>query len=102
MSDTGNVYSWGDGSLGALGHGDRSNQSAPSLVHGLEDKQTAIREVVSGFAYSVAIGSMCYCKENSPLNISVDKQVYSWGFGRIGHDDAEYQPIPRVIANLQA
>lgn len=55
-AEDGTVYSWGDGSLGALGHGDRSNQTTPYVIRGLQDKHTAVREVVAGFAFSVAVG----------------------------------------------
>jgi alpha-tubulin suppressor-like RCC1 family protein len=80
------IFTWGDGSLGALGHGERSSLSGPALVRALKDRDAHVERLAAGFSHTVAVA------ENGA--------VYSWGFGRIGHEDVEFQPLPRVIAGI--
>ncbi|KAJ6831907.1 uncharacterized protein M6B38_343410 [Iris pallida] len=47
------VYTWGKGANGRLGHGDTSDRNSPSLVESLKDKQ--VRSVVCGTNFTAAI-----------------------------------------------
>ncbi|XP_078429611.1 PH, RCC1 and FYVE domains-containing protein 1-like isoform X2 [Wolffia australiana] len=47
------VYTWGKGSSGCLGHGDCGNRNSPTLVEALKDKQ--VRSVVCGSNFTAAI-----------------------------------------------
>ncbi|KAJ4813984.1 Regulator of chromosome condensation (RCC1) family with FYVE zinc finger domain-containing protein [Rhynchospora pubera] len=47
------VYTWGKGTNGQLGHGDKNDRKAPTLVEALRDKQ--VKMVVCGSDYTVAI-----------------------------------------------
>ncbi|ONK63536.1 uncharacterized protein A4U43_C07F16240 [Asparagus officinalis] len=47
------VYTWGKGANGRLGHGDTNDRSSPSLVDALKDKQ--VRSVVCGTNFTAAI-----------------------------------------------
>jgi alpha-tubulin suppressor-like RCC1 family protein len=53
LSDLGKVYTWGKGRQGALGHGDRNNQTKPKVVESLNDK--IIVCVTAGASFCVAI-----------------------------------------------
>ncbi|KAL0926186.1 hypothetical protein M5K25_002395 [Dendrobium thyrsiflorum] len=47
------VYTWGKGASGRLGHGDTDDRSTPTLVEALKDKQ--VRSVVCGTNFTAAI-----------------------------------------------
>ncbi|KAG8085423.1 hypothetical protein GUJ93_ZPchr0010g9979 [Zizania palustris] len=47
------VYTWGKGANGRLGHGDTDDRSSPTLVEALKDKQ--VRTVVCGINFTAAI-----------------------------------------------
>ncbi|WOK93549.1 hypothetical protein Cni_G02249 [Canna indica] len=47
------VYTWGKGANGRLGHGDTDDKNFPTLVEGLKDKQ--VRSVVCGTNFTAAI-----------------------------------------------
>ncbi|ONK67499.1 uncharacterized protein A4U43_C05F680, partial [Asparagus officinalis] len=47
------VYTWGKGANGRLGHGDTNDRSSPSLVDALKDKQ--VRSIVCGANFTAAI-----------------------------------------------
>lgn len=66
----GDVYTWGEGFCGQLGHGDRRPHLLPEQVTlgGLED------ECVSNMS--------CGCRHT--LVVTEEGEVYSWGLGRFG------------------
>uniref|UniRef100_A0A8D3DEC0 HECT-type E3 ubiquitin transferase n=1 Tax=Scophthalmus maximus TaxID=52904 RepID=A0A8D3DEC0_SCOMX len=68
----GEVFSWGDGDYGKLGHGNSSTQKYPKLIQGpLQGKVVVC--VSAGYRHSAAV--------------SEDGELYTWGegdFGRLG------------------
>ena len=64
ISDAGDVWTWGTGLHGQLGHGDLENQAEPKLILRLQEK----------VMISVSVGhshSICISDEDLP---------YTWGF----------------------
>lgn len=53
VSDTGVLYTWGDGSTGALGHGEMTNEPSPRLVEAFKNK--TVKSVVCGACHTVCI-----------------------------------------------
>lgn len=47
------VYSWGKGANGRLGHGDTEDRSTPTLIEALKDKQ--VKSIVCGSSFTAAI-----------------------------------------------
>ncbi|KAK3228813.1 hypothetical protein Dsin_000694 [Dipteronia sinensis] len=47
------VYSWGKGANGRLGHGDTDDRNSPSLIEALRDKQ--VKSIVCGTSFTAAI-----------------------------------------------
>ena len=81
------VYSWGSGDKGKLGHGNTSDQRTPKLVESLRGKH--IRKISAGFFHSLAVSEL--------------GNVYSWGKGnkgRLGHGDEEDKNFPQLISQL--
>ena len=94
ISDTGQLYTWGWGVNGQLGHGDDATCLTPTLVKRLQP--VYISHVSCGLAHTVAVSE-------------VDKQVYSWGwdeYGQLGQGiwdifGANKNRTPRPVRELQ-
>ncbi|XP_075228227.1 E3 ubiquitin-protein ligase HERC2 isoform X3 [Lycorma delicatula] len=87
LTADGEVYSWGEGDDGKLGHGDRSMCDRPCLIETLRGKE--IIEIACGGAHSAAITS--------------HGELYTWGkgrYGRLGHGDSEDQLKPKLVERL--
>jgi alpha-tubulin suppressor-like RCC1 family protein len=85
----GELYTWGGGMYGKLGHGNENGHSIPCLVDALIGVK--VRQIACGSRHTVAL------LEN--------KDVYAWGDkenGVSGHGDSEgHQYVPRVIDELK-
>lgn len=81
LTSGGDVFTWGDGSLGQLGLGDFRKQHTPHRVMELQGKM--ILQISCG-AYHTAC-------------IDKDEKVYTWGqggSGRLGHDSEHDLAVP--------
>uniref|UniRef100_A0A3P8VAG2 Uncharacterized protein n=1 Tax=Cynoglossus semilaevis TaxID=244447 RepID=A0A3P8VAG2_CYNSE len=107
----GEVFSWGDGDYGKLGHGNSSTQKYPKLIQGL-----ALRRVQSqwltpsssclssdtGFVVTQLVTS-CGSDGHS-MALTESGEVFSWGdgdYGKLGHGNSDRQRRPRQIEALQ-
>ena len=84
LTGSGAVWSWGQGDVGALGHGDDQDQWQPTKVETL-----AGRRVVA-----VSAG-----REHS-LALTADGAIWSWGcggHGRLGHGDEQRRLPPKQV-----
>jgi hypothetical protein len=79
VSQDGDVYTWGDGFCGQVGHGDKRPQLTPRQVTqgGLED------EVVSSIS----------CGSRHTLAVTEDGLVFSWGLGHFGVLGRSFTPF---------
>ncbi|XP_037077204.1 E3 ubiquitin-protein ligase HERC2-like [Pollicipes pollicipes] len=87
LTSEGEVYSWGEGDDGKLGHGSKSSCERPRLIDALRDKRVAT--VACGGSHSACV--------------TVDGHLYTWGrgrYGRLGHGDSEDQTRPRLVETL--
>jgi alpha-tubulin suppressor-like RCC1 family protein len=81
----GQCYSWGDGSLGRLGHGDTTSVPMPRLISTLKSQKVV----------SAAAG-----EEHSAATTS-EGLLYTWGsgsFGKLGHGEPTDESTPRKVA----
>ena len=87
--ESGEVYSWGYGQQGQLGHGSSSNEKAPKLVRAFAERNVVVTQVAAGWRHSLAL--------------TTDLHVYSWGHGdkgQLGHGDTKSSHLPRVVEAL--
>jgi len=87
--DSGEVYSWGYGQQGQLGHGSSSNEKVPKLVSFFTQRNVAVTQVAAGWRHSLAL--------------TTDLHVYSWGHGdkgQLGLGDTKSSLLPRVVEAL--
>ncbi|MBN3299656.1 HERC2 ligase, partial [Amia calva] len=92
LSANGEVFSWGCGDGGRLGHGDTTYLEEPTLIAALTGKQTGkhVVHIACGSTYSAAI--------------TADGELYTWGrgnYGRLGHGSSEDQTTPMLVTGLK-
>jgi E3 ubiquitin-protein ligase HERC2 len=86
VSVNGELFTWGQGTNGRLGHGDSNNLNKPKAVKGLEKVRVTCVACSSREAHTLAAG------DNNTL--------WSWGdgsFGKLGVKDKEYSDVPLLI-----
>ena len=85
ITNTGQVYSWGEGSYGRLGHGDTVTIKTPKRVEALKD--VVVVQVSCGSRHSAAV--------------TADGVLYTWGSGtdgKLGHGNTESVNTPKVLS----
>ncbi|XP_041442593.1 probable E3 ubiquitin-protein ligase HERC1 isoform X2 [Xenopus laevis] len=88
FSTEGEVFSWGDGDYGKLGHGNSSTQKYPKLIQGTLQGKVVVC-VSAGYRHSAAV--------------TEDGELYTWGegdFGRLGHGDSNSRNIPTLVKDI--
>ncbi|KAE8748468.1 hypothetical protein FOCC_FOCC004763 [Frankliniella occidentalis] len=88
LTDEGQVYSWGDGDYGKLGHGNCTTQKQPKLITGvLLGKR--VTHIHAGYRHSAAV--------------TEDGELYTWGegdYGRLGHGDNNGRNVPTLVRDI--
>ena len=87
VTESGALYSWGNGNYGKLGHGDVQSQLLPKRVEAMQEH---VCIVAAGEYHSLAI--------------TASGMLYSWGdddHGKLGHGDRENQLLPKRVEALQ-
>lgn len=85
----GDVYSWGLGNYGNLGHGDTRNEDKPKLI-----------EKLKGAGVIMAAGG-----SKHSLVVTAKGAVWSWGHGekgRLGHGEIRGALVPQVVEDLNS
>ena len=83
VTDTGLVYTWGQGRYGQLGHGDELDRIIPQPVRGIEAK---VVTVSASFAHNAAV--------------TVNGHLFTWGDGKkgkLGHNDDATRLLPCIV-----
>eukprot|EP00944_MAST-04C_sp_MAST-4C-sp1_P014404 g14404.t1 len=81
------VYTWGRGTFGRLGHGNTARIKQPKLIESLTNAK--IVKIACGFAYSACV--------------SADGELYTWGAGengRLGNGSTEDVYRPTIVPRL--
>ncbi len=89
LTDEGEVFSFGEGGCGQLGHGDDEDELVPQVIEEL--RGTRVVAVATGYGHSMVLTD--------------EGEVLSFGageFGRLGHGDEQIQRVPKAIAGRQA
>ncbi|TMS20509.1 E3 ubiquitin-protein ligase HERC2 [Larimichthys crocea] len=87
LSSNGEVFSWGCGDGGRLGHGDTTYLEEPTMIAAFNGKQTGkhVVHIACGSTYSAAI--------------TADGELYTWGRGNYG--SSEDQTTPMLVTALK-
>ncbi|XP_058472668.1 probable E3 ubiquitin-protein ligase HERC1 [Solea solea] len=84
----GEVFSWGDGEYGKLGHGNSATQKYPKIIQGPLLGKVVVC-VSAGYRHSAAVTN--------------DGELYTWGegdFGRLGHSDSQSRNMPTLVKDI--
>ncbi|XP_026277054.2 E3 ubiquitin-protein ligase HERC2 [Frankliniella occidentalis] len=84
----GEVYSWGAGDGGCLGHGDKTCRDEPTRIQSLAG--IVISHIACGSSYSAAISSR--------------GELYTWGrncYGCLGHESSDDKLLPLLVEALK-
>ncbi|KAM9841857.1 putative E3 ubiquitin-protein ligase HERC1 [Aulostomus maculatus] len=84
----GEVFSWGDGEYGKLGHGNSATQKYPKIIQGPLFGKVVVC-VSAGYRHSAAVTN--------------DGELYTWGegdFGRLGHSDSQSRNMPTLVKDV--
>ncbi|KAJ6754999.1 INACTIVE PHOSPHOLIPASE C-LIKE PROTEIN 2 [Salix purpurea] len=99
VSSAGQLFTFGDGTFGVLGHGDRKSISLPREVESLKGLRTV--QAACGVWHTAAVVEVMVGNLSSS-NCSSGK-LYTWGDGdkgRLGHGDKEAKLVPTCVAVL--
>lgn len=99
VTSAGQLYTFGDGTFGVLGHGDRRSISRPREVESLKGLRTV--RAACGVWHTAAVVEVMVGNSSSS-NCSSGK-LFTWGDGdkgRLGHGDKEPKLVPTCVAAL--
>ncbi|XWS52634.1 hypothetical protein CRYUN_Cryun11dG0087800 [Craigia yunnanensis] len=99
VTSAGQLFTFGDGTFGVLGHGDRNSISIPREVESLKGLRTV--RAACGVWHTAAVVEVMVGNSSSS-NCSSGK-LFTWGDGdkgRLGHRDKEAKLVPTCVAAL--
>ncbi|CAI0548667.1 unnamed protein product, partial [Linum tenue] len=99
VTSSGQLFTFGDGTFGVLGHGDRKSVSLPREVESLKGLRTV--RASCGVWHTAAVVEVMVGNSSSS-NCSSGK-LFTWGDGdkgRLGHGDKEAKLVPTCVAAL--
>lgn len=101
VTSAGQLFTFGDGSFGALGHGDHISTSIPREVETLRGLRTT--RVSCGVWHTAAVVVATDSSSSSPSGSTSCGKLFTWGDGdkgRLGHGDKEPRLFPECVAPL--
>ncbi|XP_057949975.1 PH, RCC1 and FYVE domains-containing protein 1-like [Malania oleifera] len=102
VASSGQLFTFGDGTFGALGHGDHSSTSIPREVESLRGLRTI--KVACGVWHTAAVVEIIIESSISGHSGgSSSGKLFTWGDGdkgRLGHGDKEDRLVPERVAAM--
>ncbi|KAL5229142.1 hypothetical protein ABZP36_017407 [Zizania latifolia] len=98
ITTMGQLFTFGDGTFGVLGHGNRESISCPREVESLSGLKTI--SVACGVWHTAAIVEVIVTQSSSSISSG---KLFTWGDGdkhRLGHGDKEPRLKPTCVASL--
>ncbi|CAA6658771.1 unnamed protein product [Spirodela intermedia] len=99
VTSSGQLFTFGDGTFGSLGHGDRRSSNMPREVEALKGLRTV--QAACGAWHTAAIVEIS--TESFKSSNSSSGKLFTWGDGdrgRLGHGDRDTRLVPECVAAL--
>ncbi|KAG8366334.1 hypothetical protein BUALT_Bualt17G0069000 [Buddleja alternifolia] len=100
LTSSGQLFTFGDGTFGALGHGDRSSTNIPREVEALKGLKTL--RVACGAWHTASVVEVTSEPSHRSDQSSTGK-LFTWGDGDkgcLGHADNEPRLVPECVSSL--
>eukprot|EP01084_Bolivina_argentea_P010907 20357_1 len=107
------IWSWGRGYNGQLGHGDKNNRYKPTKIQYFMNKNLKITQICSGGWHNLLLSNRkitqiptettfmdIFCGSGHTLALDCNEQIWSWGRGyngQLGHGDKNNRYKPTKI-----
>ncbi|XP_048446211.1 PH, RCC1 and FYVE domains-containing protein 1 isoform X2 [Pyrus x bretschneideri] len=98
ITSTGKLFTFGDGTFGVLGHGDRENVPYPREIESLSGLRTI--SVACGVWHTAAVVEVIATQSSASISSG---KLFTWGDGdknRLGHGDKEARLKPTCVPAL--
>ena len=98
ITSSGQLFTFGDGTFGALGHGNRENSPFPREVESLKGLKTV--SVACGVWHTAAVIEVIVTQPNASISSG---KLFTWGDGdkyRLGHGDKDPRLKPTCVPSL--
>ncbi|XP_021722925.1 uncharacterized protein LOC110690409 [Chenopodium quinoa] len=98
---TGQLFTFGDGTFGVLGHGDRMSYTVPREVEALKGQRTL--RVACGAWHTAAVVDILESETMFDRSFLASGKLFTWGEGdkgQLGHGDKEARLIPECVEVL--
>ncbi|KAG6406425.1 hypothetical protein SASPL_134025 [Salvia splendens] len=95
VTSIGNLFTFGDGTFGALGHGDHESVAYPKEVQALRGLKTV--SISCGAWHTAAIVEV----SSHPGGITSSRKLFTWGDGdknRLGHGNKDTYLVPTCVS----
>lgn len=102
VTSAGQLFTFGDGSFGALGHGDHITSNIPREVDTLKGLRTT-RVACGVWHTAAAVEAINELSDSGTSANPSSGKLYTWGDGdkgRLGHGDNEPRLVPECVAAL--
>lgn len=101
ITSVGQLFTFGDGTFGALGHGDHHSSNIPKEVESLKGVRTV--KVACGVWHTAAVVETGVTSKSEPSEGSMSGKLFTWGNGdegQLGHSDKKHRLVPVSVAAL--
>ena len=104
ITESGNLYTFGNGSYGMLGHDDEKSYVQPKKIESLSKLDIKVKDVALG-SYHTAIlttdGEVWTMGYGGDLSGGFLRKIFSQSGGGLGHGDLHDKFVPSVIISLK-
>ncbi|CAI9096626.1 OLC1v1032817C1 [Oldenlandia corymbosa var. corymbosa] len=103
ITSAGQLFTFGDGTFGALGHGDRAGTYTPREVESLKGLRTV--RVACGVWHTAAVVEISVASNPGLSDGCLSGSLFSWGNGddgQLGHCDKKCRLVPQHVAALDS